>query len=183
MTLYFRQLLIILATWIVILLCIILLTSHFARADQEERCYQQAFGQFAFPKPIKARSKIVQAKTRCRSFSCFAAQAPDSRDVLLVYINKRSRSRTHWGNLGWAAHNVAVVKRRKQIENALLLARGVELSRLLGKTEGSWSLEELIAGDLYFHDQVASEIRCLTRHGIQSGYPSFDEISRVPNPK
>jgi hypothetical protein len=132
-----------------------------AHADCFDKYYQSTV------KTVRARKTVIRGNLGCRTFECLTQKTPRSQSTLTVYITRAMRPQVHWGNLGWATPNVAVVRNRAQIKTAMKLARGVELSSLGNST--------LIAGDRDFHDRFAAEMRCLRRKG--QSVESFGETA------
>ena len=139
----------------------------------ENACYYKAYDKTFTPPVTELRHKVIRGKKareikQCSSVYCLLKTFPKSRRRLLVVYKRRGKGYVTFGNLGWTGDvNMALI-RKDQLNDALLVAAGVEKANL--------SDPERVESDLKFHDRFAWENRCI-RKALGKGWAlSFNEV-------
>lgn len=131
-----------------------------AFTEQELACFDMVDAPDFIAPVVEPRFKIRRGLRGCTNFQCLQARARKSKKVLQVFIVDRlspSLAKVHFGNLGWAKDNVALIPNESNyLTNALLIARGVE-------SQNTDRREDLIERDLRDHDRFVAEVNCLRK--------------------
>jgi len=155
--------------WIAVLVSFVLTTFVFvgrasalglAFTEQELACFDMVDDPAFVAPVVEPRFKVYRGLRGCNNFPCLQSRARKSKKVLQVFVVeglRQSSARVHFGNLGWARDNVALIPdTANHLTNALLIARGVE-SRDTGREEAK------IEADLRRHNEFVAEVLCLRK--------------------
>jgi hypothetical protein len=157
-----------------------------AFTEQELACFAKVDALDFVPREVQPRFKIYRGTRGCNSFGCFVSRARPARKALQVFVLEglhQSSTRVHFGNLGWARQNVALIPNTStHLENALLIARGVE-AREIGKVS-PWVIDVALKDHNLFVEEVlclrkTDRCRASRRQGGQCEI-SFNEVQPVP---
>jgi hypothetical protein len=129
-----------------------------AFTPQELACFEKVDDPAFIAPVVEPRFKIYRGLRGCTNFQCLQSRARNSKKVLQVFIIdglKPSSARSHFGNLGWAKSNVAVIPNTaNHLTNALLIDRGIEWDETDAEP---WRIER----GLKNHDEFVAETLCL----------------------
>lgn len=131
-----------------------------AFTEQELACFEMVDDPAFVAPVVEPRFKIRRGLRGCTNFPCLEKRARKSASVLQVFMVEGlspSSAKAHFGNLGWARDNVALIPNEANyLANALLIARGVE-------SQNTSRSEEMIELDLRDHDLFVAEVQCLRK--------------------
>lgn len=155
--------------WVIILVAFVLTTFlAISRAsaqgltftEQELACFDMVDDPAFVAPVVEPRFKIHRGLRGCNNFTCLRSRARKSRNVLQVFMVdglSPLSAKAHFGNLGWAKDNVALIPNEANyLTNALLIARGVD-------SDNTDRREDLIERDLRDHDLFVAEVKCLRK--------------------
>lgn len=149
-------------------------------------CYNLAFNS-GDVESVRPRRKIHRTDLGCSSYRCVFNRAHVGSNKLHIYLGRALPNKVSFGTTGgWAEKSIATVRAgtkraatkrinrsiKARINNAVEIARGVELESLIEKP---W----LIYGDRDLHDRITVENNCDEKHN-GAAIDAFYEIVRIP---
>lgn len=136
---------------------------------------------------VRPRRKIHRTDLGCSSYRCVFNRAHIGSNKLHIYLGRALPNKVSFGTTGgWAEKSIATVRAgtkrgatktinrriRGRIDNAVEIARGVEVESLMEKP---W----LIYGDRDLHDRITAWNICDEKHS-GADIDAFYEIVRIP---